>query len=900
MSEPDHDRRPSPDALLASAQQEQRGHLKIFLGAAPGVGKTYTMLESARARQQEGVHVLVGVVETHGRAETEALLEGLTILPRREVEYKGRTLTEMDLDGLLAQRAGLAVVDELAHTNAPGSRHPKRFQDVEELLAAGIDVYTTMNVQHIESLNDVVEQITGIRVRETVPDRLLDRADEIELVDLTPDELLQRLRDGKVYVPDQAERAIRSFFRQGNLTALRELALRRTAQRVDDQMRSYMQAHAIPGPWPAQDRIMVCVSPSPLTPRLIRTAKRRADRRKADWLAVYVETPAHYRLPEADRDRLAQSLRLAEQLGGEAVTVPGQDVVETLVQVAETRNVTEVIVGKSRRSRWQELLRGSVVHDLIRASGNLDVYVVTGQDDEDRPALSPRPAPPRPIAGYAFSAAAVIVAALVAELLRSFLSLPNVSMIFLTAVLLSAVQWGLGPSLFASVLSVLVYDFFFVPPVFTLTVASPQDILALAIYVSVAILTSNLMAKVREQAHAARMREARTSVLYGLSREMAGSAGLDNVLRAIVTEIAETQAAQVVVLLPLGDTLEARAQQPAGVALTGTERGAAVWAWRHSQTTGRGTDTLPGVDWLFLPLRTVRGVMGVLGLRVEQTGQISPSQRRLLEAMADQAAIGIERTHLAQEMEQTRLLTETERLRTTLLSSISHDLRTPLASITGAVTTLRAEDTAYSEADRQDLLITIEEEAARLNRFVGNLLDMTRLESGALELNRDWVELEDLIGASLARPAQFLNDHRLTMDIEPKLPMVNVDFVLMEQVLVNLLDNAAKYSAAGTNIHLAARRLPGAVTLEVSDAGPGIPPEDLERIFDKFQRVKTGDRHAAGTGLGLSICRGIVEAHGGTISAANRADGTGAVFTILLPAEGEAPSVRQEPQEMEA
>lgn len=894
MREVDQNRRPSPEALLAAADQERQGRLKVFLGAAPGVGKTYTMLEAAQARQQEDVDVLVGVVETHGRAETEALLQGLTVLPRREVEYKGRTLTEMDLDGLLARRPALAVVDELAHTNAPGSRHPKRYQDVEELLAAGIDVYTTLNVQHVESLNDVVEQITGIRVRETVPDRLLDRADEIELVDLTPDELLQRLREGKVYVPDQAERAIRNFFRRGNLTALRELALRRTAQRVDDQMRSYMQAHAIPGPWPAQDRILVCVSPSPLTPRLIRTAKRRADRRKAEWLAVYVETPAHYRLPEADRDRLAQSLRLAEQLGGEAVTVPGQDVVETLVHVAEARNVTEFVVGKSRRSRWEEMLRGSVIHDLIRASGNLDVYVVTGQEEDDRPTLAPRPAAPRPITGYVYSAAAVTLAALVAEVLRSFLSLPNLSLIFLTAVLLSAVQWGLGPSLFASVLSVLVYDFFFVPPFFTFTVASPQDILALAIYVSVAALTSNLTATVRDQAYAARMREARTSVLYGLSREMAGSAGLDNVLRAIVTEVAETQAADVVVLLPTGGDLDARAQQPPDVVLTEAERGAASWAWRHGQTTGRGTDTLPGVGWLFLPLRTVRGVVGVLGLHVEQTGQVSPSQRRLLEALADQAAIGIERTRLVQEMEQTRLLTETERLRTALLSSISHDLRTPLASITGAVTTLRAEGTAYSEADRQDLLVTIEEEAARLNRFVGNLLDMTRLESGALELNHDWVELEDLIGASLARPAQFLGDHRLTVDIEPRLPMVNVDFVLMEQVLVNLLDNAAKYSAPGTTIHVRTRRLPDAVALEVSDEGPGIPPADLERIFDKFQRVKAGDRHAAGAGLGLSICRGIVEAHGGTISAANRTDAPGTVFTIRLPIEGEAPLVQQE------
>ncbi len=887
-TERDDERRPSPEALLSLAQQEQGGRLKVFLGAAPGVGKTYTMLEAAQARRREGVDVVVGVVETHGRAETQTLLVGLEVIPRRQVEYKGRVLTEMDLDAILARHPALVLVDELAHTNAPGSRHPKRYLDVEELLAAGIDVYTTVNIQHLESLNDVVAQITGVRVRETLPDRVLEQADDIELVDLSPDELLQRLREGKVYVPDQAERAIRHYFRKGNLTALRELSLRHTAQRVDAQMRTYMQAHAIPGPWPAQDRIMACVSANPHAQRLVRTAKRRADRRRCEWLAVYVETPAHHRLSEADRDRVAATLRLAEQLGGEAITIPGQDVAEDLVRYAQARNVTELMVGKSIESRWREVLFGSIVHDVIRHSGDIDVYVITGEDEPgQRPLAEPGGQPPGRVNAYLTSALAVALAGLLVWVLQSFLTLPNRSLVFLIAVLWTAARWGLGPSIFASVLSVLVYDFLFVPPTMTLTVASPQDVLALAIFVIAAVLTSNLAGRARDQADAARRREARTRVLYGLSRELAGAAGTDAVGRAIVKEMAESQGGQAAVLLADAGRLLVNAVQPLGTTLTEAECAAATWAWQHNQATGRGADTLPGVDWFFLPLSTAQGVVGVMGLRTSRSGPIPPDQRRLLEALADQAAIAIERTRLAQEMEQTRLLTETERLRTALLSSISHDLRTPLASITGAVSTLLADDSAYTPVERRDLLLTVQEEAERLNRFVGNLLDMTRLESGALELNRDWVELEDLIGAALARPAQFLGQHRLVVEVEPRLPMVSLDFVLMEQVLVNLLDNAARYSPPDSTIRLRARREPGVVLLEVLDEGPGIPADELESVFDKFHRVHQGDRAGAGTGLGLSICRGIVEAHGGMIMAANRSDRSGAILTVAFPISGQ-------------
>jgi two-component system sensor histidine kinase KdpD len=661
----EHDHRPSPEAFLEAAKQEGRGRLKIFLGAAPGVGKTYTMLEAAQVRKREGVDLVVGVVEPHGRPETEVLLQGLEIVPRRKIEYRGKVLEEMDLDAILARRPQLALVDEFAHTNVPGSRHPKRFHDVEELLAAGIDVYTTVNIQHLESLNDAVAQITGIRVRETIPDRLLDAATEIELVDLSPEELLQRLREGKVYVPDQAQRAIRRFFRLGNLTALRELALRRTAECVDEKMQTYMQAHAIPGPWPASERIMVCVSPSPLSSRLVRVARRMADRRHAEWMAVYVETPRHHRLSDVDRDRVAQTLRLAEQLGGEAVTIPGHNLAEDLIRYAQSRNVTEVIIGKSRRSRWSEIWRGSVVHDLIRKSGNIDVYVISAEDEPPQHARRPVTlrAPLWHLNAYLSSALAVVLAGLIAKLIESFLPLPNLSIVFLTAVLFSAVTWGLWPAIVAAILSMLVYDFGFVPPMYTLTVPSPQDLLALSIFLIVAVLTSHLTARVRDQAEMSKRREARTAALYALSREVASATGLPEVLGAIVTQVSHILNAQVVVLLPDAGRLVLRAAQPSTITLTEVERATATWAWQHNQPAGRGTDTLPGGDWFYQPLRTAQGTLGVVGLQFETPDSVlSPAQRRLLDALAGQAAVAIERARLVEEREQSRLASERERL----------------------------------------------------------------------------------------------------------------------------------------------------------------------------------------------------------------------------------------------
>jgi two-component system, OmpR family, sensor histidine kinase KdpD len=884
--------RPSPEALLAASQREGHGRLKIFLGAAPGVGKTYAMLEAAQVRKGEGTDVGIGVIETHGRTETEALLAGLEVVPKHQLEYRGKAFAEMDLDAILSRHPQLVLVDELAHSNIPGSRHPKRYLDVEEILAAGIDVYTTLNIQHLESLNDTVTQITGIHVRETIPDRLLDEAAEVELVDLSPEELLQRLRDGKVYVPEQAQHAIRRFFRLGNLNALRQLSLRRTAERVDEQMQTYMQAHAIPGPWPASESILVCVSPSPLSPRLVRATRRMADRRHAEWMAVYVETPQHHRLSDADRDRLSRTLRLAEQLGGEVGTIPGNKVAEDLIRYAESRNVTEIVIGKSLRSRWSELWRGSIVNDLIRQSGKIAVYVINAEDEASQPVGKAPVYAYSALSAYVWSTLAVGLAATLAKGLQSFLALPNLSMVFLAAVLFSAVTWGLGPSILASILGLLAYDFIFVEPTYTFTVTNPQDILALITFLIVAVLTSNLAARVRQQADAAKHREARTAALYALSRQIAAAAGLDDVLRATVTQVGQILSAKVVLLLPAADTVHLQAAFPSAIDITEAERAAATWAWQHNQPAGRGTDTLPGGDWFYLPLTTAHGTVGVLGLQFDTPGAvIAPDQRRLLEAFAGQAAVAIERTYLVREMEQARLLTETERLRDALLSTISHDLRTPLVSIIGAVSSLLTYGASYEPSAQRELLLTIQEEAERLNRFVGNLLDMMRLEGGALELKRDWVEIGDVIGTALSRLAQPLSQHQLVVEVEPDLPLLRLDFVLIEHVLVNVLENAAKYSPPQTTIRLSARQAGAAIALAVADEGIGIPPDERERIFDKFYRVQRGDRHGAGTGLGLSICRGIIEAHGGQIKAGSPANGRGAVITVTLPIEPEPPAL---------
>jgi two-component system sensor histidine kinase KdpD len=875
--------------LLDAANQEGRGRLKIFLGAAPGVGKTYEMLLTAQARRREGVDVVVGVVETHGRRETEALLAGLEVVARRAVEYKGHRLSEMDLDAILKRRPLLVLVDELAHTNAPGSRHPKRYLDVEELIASGIDVFTTLNIQHVDSLNDVIARITRIRVRETVPDSILDQADDIEVVDLAPEDLIRRLHEGKVYLPQQAERAVRHYFSPGNLTALRELALRRTAQRVDDQLLSHMRAHAIAGPWDAGDRVLVCVSEAINTAALIRYARRVADRLHAPWTAIYVETARTTRLNDAERDRIADYLRLAERLGASTITLPGRKIADEVIAYAEANNITQIVIGKSDRPRWFEMLHGSVVHDLVRRSGPISVHVVSA--DEREPVATKSVAPrrrsePVPALSYAGAAGAVVVALGLGSVIERFIGLQSISLVFLMAVLASAIAWGLRPALLACLLSVLVFNFFFIPPIYTFSIADPENVVALFFFALVAVVVSNLTAATRRQIVSARTRAKTTGELYAFSRKLAAIGALDDLLWATAYQVSSMLNVRTVLLLPAkqGSSLDLACGYPPEDRIDDADMAAARWSWEHNRAAGRGADTLPGGKWLFLPLHTGSGPIGVIGIDRDTPGPLlTPDERRLLDALADQAAVAIERISLARGLAEARLLGETERLRAALLTSISHDLRTPLASILGTVSSLRSYADRFDEKEREDLLATLQDEAERLNRFVGNLLDMTRLESGAIELRLDLADVAEIVGAALERAGSVLAQHRVEVDIAADLPMLRLDQILFEQVLFNLFDNAAKYAPQGTRIDLQARRDGDVVAITVADEGPGIPPEDLERIFDKFYRVQAQDRRRAGTGLGLAICRGFVEAQGGRIDAQNRRDRAGAVLTIRVP-----------------
>ncbi|MBV8840948.1 MAG: sensor histidine kinase KdpD, partial [Alphaproteobacteria bacterium] len=889
----DPEQRPSPEALLEAARREDSPHgkLKIFVGAAPGVGKTYEMLQSAHARLKAGTDVAVGFVETHGRAETEALLRGLEVIPRKRMEYRDQFLEEMDIDAVIARKPQLALVDELAHTNAPGSRHPKRYLDVEELLSRGIDVYTAVNIQHIESLNDVVAQITHVRVRETVPDSIFDRADAIELIDLTPDDLIQRLKEGKVYVPKQAERALEHYFSPGNLTALRELALRRTAVRVDEQLLNHMQANAIAGPWAAGERILVCVSEDPRAAGLVRYTKRLADRVHAPWTAISIETRRSLQLTDEQRDRLADTLRLAEALGAEALTIPGvgRRIADDIINFAHANNVTQIIIGKSSRSRWFEIMQGSVVHELVRRAGNISVSVITGDDLSSGSGAKPsvqtaarsEPFNPRP---YLMALLITAVGLGAAALIKPYFGVENVDLVFLTAVVIVAVRYGLWPSLLASVAASLAYNFFFLPPIYTFTITDPTNIAAFFFFMLIAILVSNVAARVRTQADTAIGRIRTTEQLYAFSRKLAGTATLDDVLWATAYQTALMLKVRVVLLLPEEGLLTVKAGYPPEDELDKGDLAAANWAWSNDRSAGRGSDTLPGAKRLFLPMRTGRGLIGVIGIDDDRTGPLlTPDQRRLLDALVDQGALAIERVLLVEDMDQVKRTVESERLRSALLTSISHDLKTPLASVLGAASTMRDLASNLSDTEKRDLLATVIDESERLNRFIANLLDMTKLESGAIVPNAALHDIGEIVGSALRRAGKILARHKVSLELAADLPMLQLDAVLFEQVLFNLFDNAAKYSPPDTTISIRSFRARDSVLLQVADEGEGIPSTELESVFDKFYRVQKGDHVRPGTGLGLAISRGFVEAMHGRITAANRTDRSGAVLTIRLP-----------------
>lgn len=891
--------RPDPDQLLAYARREEakrrRGRLKIFLSYAAGVGKTYAMLEAARQRMEQGVDVVAGYVETHGRAETEMLLEDIESLPRREVSYRHITLTEMNLDGLLARKPEIALVDELAHTNAPGSRHRKRYNDVLELLDAGIDVYTTMNVQHLESLNDVVTHITEAPVPETVPDRMFDEADEIELVDLPVDELLQRLEEGKIYVPEQAEEAMHRFFRPGNLTALRELALRRAADRVDEQMRSYMRSHGIRSTWPATERLLVCIGPSPLSERLVRTARRLAAPLNAEWYAVYVETPDHASLGERERERITRALRLAESLGGKSAMLPGNSVAETIVAFAHSRNATKIIAGKPLQPRWREFLRGSIVDQIIRLSRDIDVYVINAQPLENAAGSQPAQRLRAPAVGsYLRSAGLVLLATLVGRPFRSFIDPTNLVILYLLAVALAALGLGRGPAIVASILSVIAFDLVFVEPLYAFVVEDAQFLITFVGLLGVGLIISSLAARAREQARSAQKRAAHTAVLYELSRDLASAVELPQLMHIVVTHVQQTMSLPTVIFLDAGGHLELQ-EASAEFDVDEGERAVATWTFEHDEPAGRGTDTLDGADGYYLPLKTTRDVLGVLGVSFAKLkGSEEPltaEQRRLLESFASQAAVSIERAQLAEKAQEAQLLKESEKLQTALLNSISHDLRTPLASITGTLSSLSDDDERLNPGTRRKLAKNAYEEAERLNRLVGNLLDMTRLEAGALKMKSEPVDIGDVVGVALSQLGSCLAEREVILEIEENLPLVSADFVLLIQVFVNLIENADKYTPPDSPITIRSQAEDEELLVQILDKGPGIPENDLERIFEKFYRAEgtrlaQGDRLPAqvrpGTGLGLSISKGIVEAHQGRIWAENQKEG-GAVFTVTLP-----------------
>ncbi|MGE5221268.1 MAG: DUF4118 domain-containing protein [Omnitrophica WOR_2 bacterium] len=887
--------RPNPDELLAQIKNEEQqnrgGRLKIFLGYVAGVGKTYAMLEAAGQRKAEGMDVVAAYVETHDRLETGRLLSGLEQVPNRKVSYRGIELQEMDVDAVLARRPQLALVDELAHTNAPGSRHPKRYQDVEELIEAGIHVYTTLNIQHLESLNDVVAQITGVTMQETVPDRLLDEAAEIELVDLPPDELLQRLKEGKVYVPDQAGLAMEKFFRKGNLTALRELAMRRAAQRIDTQMQAYMQTRAIPGPWPAVERLLVCISPSPIAEHLVRSGRRLADELKADWLAVFVETPEYIHISQEKRDRVTRALELAEALGGRSIVLTGTSLAPTIASYARRHNITKIVIGRPLRPQISEILRGSSVDQLIRQIGNIDLHII---NSEIEPApLAQMVSIQRHSSWYRYLLAAfsVVVAGVLASLFHGRVSPTNLAMLFLLAVVFSAAYLGRGPSILASFLSVLTFDFFFVPPYMTLRVSDTEYLLTFAGLLGVGLFISTLTARVRAQAEAAEKREIDTATLYGLSRDLAVARGVSAILNALTLHVSQTFNSQVVLFLPEMDgknATKASILQALGsdesFGLDDNERAIAIWAFEHGQHAGHGTETLTASEITYIPLRTAQGVVGVLGVKPEdRRNQLLPEQRRLLEAFANQAAQAIERVRLSERASQMQVMQETEKLQTALLNSISHDLRTPLVTVTGALSTLKEKEAPLGGDARIALAENAYQEADRLNRMVGNLLNMTRLEAGTVKVIKHPSDVQDAIGSALEQLRESLEDRPVNVEVPLDMPLIPMDFVLVVQVLVNLIDNAVKYSPDGSPIDIHARLSGAFLEIQVADRGVGIPQEDLQRVFDKFYRVQRPE-NVSGTGLGLSICKGIAEAHGGFIGAENRPGG-GTLVTLALPVD---------------
>lgn len=895
------DQRPNPDELLDRMQRDEekarRGKLKVFFGSCAGVGKTYAMLSAGKQLRAQGLDVVVGIVETHGRAETMALLDGLEVLPRKESEYRGKRLSEFDLDGAIKRRPGLILVDELAHSNVQGSRHPKRWQDVDEILAAGIDVYTTVNVQHLESLNDVVGSITGIRIRETLPDKVFEQADEVVLVDITPDELLQRLKEGKVYMPQQAEEAIRNFFRKGNLIALRELSLRRTADRVDSQMRTYRQEQSIETVWQTRESLLVGVGPSPGADKIVRSTSRLAAQLDVEWHAVYVETPRLQRLPEGERERILRTLRLAHELGAQTASLAGQDAAQTLADYARSRNLARIVIGRDTQPSWIPWQR-SFADQVGKVSPDMDVIQIAREAPDGRTGFPEKRAAWHIASreswqSYGWAAGICGVAAALASLVQPYFDLANIVMLFLLAVVLVAVRFGRGPAVLAAFVSVGLFDYFFVPPRLSFAVSDVQYLLTFAVMLAVALIIGQLTANLHYQARVASHRETRLRALYEMARDLTAVL-LPRQIVEIARKFIEGTFEVKVAILIADEEDKLPPQAIADNAHLAVDFGIAQWAFDHGEPAGFSTDTLPGSPILYLPLRAPMRTRGVLA--VEPTNPrwlLIPEQRRQLDAFAALIATALERVHYIEVAQNALVRIESERLRNSVLSALSHDLRTPLTSLVGLADALTLTPPELSAA-QLDLAGAIRDQAFRMSALVNNLLDMARLESGEVKLNRQWQPLEEVIGSALKAREQPLSHHRILVSLPPELPLLEFDAVLIERVFCNLLENAAKYTLPGSEIRVEAVVDGREARISVTDNGPGLLPGSEEVIFEKFTRGKK-ESDTPGVGLGLAICRAIVEAHKGRIWAENVPSG-GARFTFTLPL-GTPPTLADLPDE---
>jgi two-component system sensor histidine kinase KdpD len=891
--------RPDPDELLARVQAEEarahRGKLRILFGATAGVGKTFSMLAAARSTRAAGTDVVIGYIEPHGRADTEGLMEGLERLPTLAIQYRGIVRHEFNLDAALKRAPAILLVDELAHSNLlggePAPRHPKRWQDIEELLEAGINVWTTVNVQHLESLNDLVAQITGIKQRETLPDRIFDEADEVEFIDLPPDDLLGRLKAGKVYLPEEVAKAVERFFRLPNLIALRELALRRMTSRVEAAARVSLAGDVTSREWLAREQLMVAIGPDAQAEQLVRAGKRMADAVNGSWIVVYVETPWLQRLSEKERNRRIDLLRLAESLGAETVTLDGPTAGAVLAEYAQMRKVTRVLVGTPKRRGWRAWLRRSTATELIRRAKTFDVVTIAGADTraEATRAVGPRSsvtdvAQRVPARRYFWAAAISVICTAVAAVMYPYFELANLVMVYLLGVTVAGLRLGRRPSVLTAVLNVMLFDFFFVPPRFRLAVTDVQYVVTFAVMLTVALVIATLMASVRQQTRVAGARERRTALLYAMSRELARTRGTASMARVVIKHVAEVFQCQAVVLFAGAD---GKVGYPKERAIEGAFRGAdlavAQWVADHGRRAGLGSDTLPAAPALYLPLTTGKETLGVLAVLPDNPRRVLlPEQRHLLETFAGQIALALERARLAEVAEAARVAVESESLRNTLLASISHDLRTPLAVIAGAGSALAERGATLDEATRTSLARSIETKAREMSELVSNVLDLTRLDSGQVVLQRSWETIDDLVGAALHQHEQRLAEYPVEVRLPSDLPPVYVDPTLAVQVFGNLFDNVAKYTPPGTHAYISATTDGAYVRVSVDDDGPGLPPGDPAQLFEKFRRgVPEGA--IVGAGLGLAICRAIVLAHGGAIEARQRVP-RGARFEFTLPA----------------